>query len=103
MNFVKLLRAGGCFSISPIKRLLLIIPIDTGRKLNVHTSWTSWTSSERLMYVQFTSCLGDVKPVDVNMYNYEQMIAKYEIIVSAVSRYFLHDNIFKTAFYVNMC
>ena len=27
---------------------------DTGRKLNVHK--TSWTSSERLMYVQFVSC-----------------------------------------------
>ena len=30
-------------------------PVDTGRKLNVHK--TSWTSSERLMYVQFTSCV----------------------------------------------
>ena len=35
--------------------------------------------------------------------NYEQMIAKYDFIVSAVSRCFLQDNIFKTAFYVNMC
>ena len=35
------------------------IPADTGRKLNVHI--TSWTSSERLMYVQFTSCVfGDL-------------------------------------------
>ena len=32
-----------------------IDPVDTGRKLNVHK--TSWTSSERLMYVQFTSCV----------------------------------------------
>ena len=33
-------------------------PLDTGRKLNVHKM--SWTSSERLMYVQFTPCvLGD--------------------------------------------
>ena len=31
------------------------IPVVTGRKLNVHK--TSWTSSERLMYVQFTSCV----------------------------------------------
>ena len=30
-------------------------PVDTGRKLNVHK--TSRTSSERLMYVQFTSCV----------------------------------------------
>ena len=30
-------------------------PIDTGRKLNVHK--TSRTSSQRLMYVQFTSCV----------------------------------------------
>ena len=29
--------------------------VDTGRKLNVHK--TSWTSSERIMYVQFTSCV----------------------------------------------
>ena len=28
--------------------------LDTGRKWNVHK--TSWMSSERLMYVQFTSC-----------------------------------------------
>ena len=32
-----------------------VVPVDTGRKLNVHK--TSRTSSERLMYVQFTSCL----------------------------------------------
>ena len=32
-----------------------LIPVDTGRKLNVHK--TSWTSSERLMCVQFTSCV----------------------------------------------
>ena len=34
-------------------------PLDTGRKLNVHK--TSRTSSERLMYVQFTSCVQGVK------------------------------------------
>ena len=34
---------------------LVINPVDTWRKLNVHK--TSWTSSERLMYVQFTSCV----------------------------------------------
>ena len=30
-------------------------PVGTGRKLNVHK--TSKTSSERLMYIQFTSCV----------------------------------------------
>ena len=30
-------------------------PVDTGRKLKVHK--TSWTSSKRVMYVQFTSCV----------------------------------------------
>ena len=40
------------------------IPVDTGRKLNVHK--TSWTSSERLMYVQFTSCVdGDGKQIKI--------------------------------------
>ena len=29
--------------------------VDTGRKLNVHKTFR--TSSERLMYVQFTSCI----------------------------------------------
>ena len=32
-------------------------PVDTGRKLNVHKTFRSWTSSERLMYVKFTSCV----------------------------------------------
>ena len=32
-------------------------PVDKGLKLNPHKTWTSWTSSERLMYVQFTSCV----------------------------------------------
>ena len=38
------------------------IPVDTGRKLNVHNvQKMSRTSSERLMYAQFTSCvLGDM-------------------------------------------
>ena len=31
-------------------------PLDTGRKLNVHKTFRR-TSSERLMYVQFTSCV----------------------------------------------
>ena len=35
--------------------LIMRIPVDTGRKLNVDK--TSRTSSERLMYVQFTSCV----------------------------------------------
>ena len=35
--------------------LIICIPVDTRRKLNVHK--TSRTSSERLMYVQFTSCV----------------------------------------------
>ena len=30
------------------------VAVDTGRKLNVHTSWAS---SELLMYAQFTSCV----------------------------------------------
>ena len=30
-------------------------PVDTERKLNVRK--TPWTSSERLIYVQFTSCV----------------------------------------------
>ena len=36
--------------------------LDTGRKLNVHkTFWRSlWTSSERLIYVKFTSCVQGV-------------------------------------------
>ena len=34
------------------------IPLDTGRKLNVHdVQKTTRMSSERLMYVQFTSCV----------------------------------------------
>ena len=32
-------------------------PLDTGRRLNVLNQKTSWASSERLMYVQFTSCV----------------------------------------------
>ena len=32
-----------------------VSPVDTGRKLNVHK--TPRTSSERLMYVQLTSCV----------------------------------------------
>ena len=32
-----------------------VIPVDTGRKLNVHKTFS--TSSERLMYVQFTLCV----------------------------------------------
>ena len=32
-----------------------VVPVDTGRKLNVHK--TSRTSSERLKYAQFTSCV----------------------------------------------
>ena len=34
---------------------MINIPVDTRRKLNLHK--TFWTSSERLMYVQFTSCV----------------------------------------------
>ena len=37
------------------------VPVDTGRKLNVHKTFRRRpgrrTSSERLMYVQFTSCV----------------------------------------------
>ena len=32
-----------------------VIPVDTGRKFNVHKTFS--TFSERLMYVQFTSCV----------------------------------------------
>ena len=49
---------------------MYIFPVDTGRKLNAHETLRRrtgrllkvlWTSSERLMYVQFTSCVcGDV-------------------------------------------
>ena len=39
--------------------LNLNVHVDTGRKLNVHK--TSWTSSERLKYVQFTSCVYGVE------------------------------------------
>ena len=35
--------------------MTVITPVDTGRKLNVHK--TSRTSSKRLMYFQFTSCV----------------------------------------------
>ena len=40
-------------------------PVDTGRKLNVHKTFSrcpAWKSSERLMYVQFTSCVYGVIP-----------------------------------------
>ena len=32
-------------------------PVDTGRKLNVHKTFRRSPSSERLMYVQFMSCV----------------------------------------------
>ena len=38
-------------------------PVDTGRKLNVHK--TSRTSSERLIYVKFTSCVYWVMNIDI--------------------------------------
>ena len=38
--------------------MMQYIRVDPGRKLNVHETFkTSWTSSEHLMYVQFTSCV----------------------------------------------
>ena len=40
--------------------MLLYFPLDTGRKLNVHKMFR--TSSERLMYVQFTSCVYGADP-----------------------------------------
>ena len=42
-------------------RICLCVPVDTGRKLNVHK--TSWTSSERLMYVKITSYICGVSNV----------------------------------------
>ena len=41
--------------IQTIRKNKSIFPVDTGRKLNVHKA--SGTSSERLMYVQITSCV----------------------------------------------
>ena len=41
--------------LSKPKTFFLFFPVDTGRKLNVHK--TSRTSFERLLYVQFTSCV----------------------------------------------
>ena len=40
--------------------LLLVYPLDIGCKLNVHKTFR--TSSERLMYVQFTSCAYGADP-----------------------------------------
>ena len=48
-------------------------PVDTERKLNVQK--TSWTSSERLMYYQFTSCV-----YWVTVLNYRKIF--YEIYLS---------------------
>ena len=50
-NFQK---SAGETSPSPPSSYATVVPVDTGRKLKVHK--TSWTSSERLMYVQFMSC-----------------------------------------------
>ena len=44
-------------------------PLDARRKLNVHK--TSRTSSKRLMYVQFTSCVyGKVYLLNINIYDH---------------------------------
>ena len=72
MNIAKLLRAS-IFSeenlqttASENEQMYLNIvfvfdPADTGRKLNVHKTFRA--SSERLMYVQFTSCIyGGITP-----------------------------------------
>ena len=42
-------------------------PVDTGRKLIVHK--TSRTSSERLMYVQFTYCVYGEQSYDKDLIN----------------------------------
>ena len=47
------------------------VPVDTGRKLNLHK--TSWTSSERLMYVQFTSCVCGSRMKWVNAKNFSSI------------------------------
>ena len=47
-------------------------PVDTGHKLNVHK--TSWTSSERLIYVQFMSCF------------YESCIERFKYLYISVVR-----------------
>ena len=61
MNFAKFLRTllqntFGRLLIyaSPVRFEVYKFPVDTGRKLNVHKTFTS---SERLMYVQFASCV----------------------------------------------
>ena len=46
------------FSIPGGGNRLSVYPVDTRRKLNVHK--TSWTSSERLIHAQFTSCVYEV-------------------------------------------
>ena len=81
MNIAKLLRAS-IFSeenlqttASENEQMYLNIvfvfdPADTGRKLNVHKTFkkTFRTSSERLMYVQFTSCIyGGITPGSVEI------------------------------------
>ena len=41
--------------VQTLQKFQLGYPVNTGRKLNVHKTFS--TSSERLMYVQFTSCV----------------------------------------------
>ena len=54
LKFCFLKYHGNAFFLDSYYLKAALNPVDTGRTLNVHG--TSRTSSERLMYVQFTSC-----------------------------------------------
>ena len=61
-----------------------IFPADTGQKLKVHDiQKTSWTSSERLMYVQFMSC---VYGVGINIFSTHLWMTAFKIKIKWVSK-----------------
>ena len=61
-----------------------IFPADTGRKLKVHDiQKTSWTSSERLMYVQFMSC---VYGVGINIFSTHLWMTAFKIKIKWYSK-----------------
>ena len=61
-----------------------IFPAYTGRKLKIHdVQKTSWTSSERLMYVQFMSC---VYGVGINIFSTHLWMTAFKIKIKWVSK-----------------
>ena len=48
----------------------MLHPVETGRKLNVPK--TSWTPSECLMYVQFTSCVYWVRMAALKLERFQE-------------------------------